>query len=393
MSDYYEVLGVPRDADTEAIKKAYRKQALKYHPDQNQGSKEAEARFKEISEAYEVLKDPEKRNRYDRFGEAGVKSGAGGGGFHGFDLHDAIEIFMRDFGGAGGAAGFEEVFGRRSRGGGRRGRGQAQKGESIRVRLPITLEEVASGTRKTLEVALLDPCYRCEGSGGKGGAKPSPCSTCQGTGEERVAQRSVFGQFVSVTVCRSCGGEGQVIQDPCTACRGEGRVRERRNLEVEVPAGVTSENFLTLRGQGNVGPRGGPRGDVLVLLQVQDDPRFQRDGADLLYELPVTFSQAALGDEVEVPTVREPVRVKIPSGTQSGQVLRLKGLGLPELNGRGSGDQLVRVRVWVPNRLTRAQEELLQKLREVEDGAPTRIEREEGKRGFWSKVKEAFTSG
>ncbi len=389
MADYYEILGVSRDADTDQIKKAYRKLAMKYHPDQNDGSEEAEARFKELSEAYEVLKDPEKRALYDRYGKAGVGQGAAGQGFQGFDLHDAIEIFMRDFGGA---ASFEEVFGGRRRGG-RRSRSRVQKGESVRVRLSLTLAEVAAGVRKTVEVALLDPCDACSGSGTREGTEPVPCSGCGGTGEERVAQRSVFGQFVSVTVCRSCGGEGRVVQDPCRSCQGEGRVRERRQVEVEVPPGVSSDNFITLRGQGHAGPRGGPRGDVIVLLSVEEDPRFYREGSDLLYELPITFSQAVLGDEVDVPTVHDPVRLKIPPGTQSGQVFRIRDMGLPEVEGRGRGDQLVRVQVWIPENLSPRQRELVEELREVEDDAPDKVERKDGKRGFWSKVKEAFTSG
>jgi molecular chaperone DnaJ len=384
MADYYERLGVSREASTEEIKKAYRKLALKYHPDRNEGSKEAEARFKEVTEAYEVLRDSEKRATYDRFGEQGLRGGPGSPGFGGFDFADAIEVFMRDFGGF---PGFEEIFGGQR---GRGGRRESGKGQTLRVRLPLTLQDVVAGVSKKIRVALLDPCPTCRGSGAAPGTSPVPCQNCGGSGEERQVQRSVFGQFVSVGPCRVCRGEGRIIEEPCGTCRGEGRVREEQEMEVEVPPGVTSENFLTLRGKGNAGPRGGPRGDIIVLLEVQDDPRFARDGQHLLYELPITFAQAALGDEVEVPTVQNRVKLTIPAGTQSGEVLRLRGQGLPGLHGRGRGDQLVRVRVWTPQNLTKEQEGLLRDLKAKEEAPPERVAREEAQ-GFWSKVKEALS--
>jgi molecular chaperone DnaJ len=384
MSDYYERLGIGRDATTEDVKKAYRKLALKYHPDRNEGSKEAEGRFKEVTEAYEVLRDPEKRSVYDRFGEQGLRGSGGGPGFGAFDFSDAIEVFMRDFGGF---AGFEEIFG------GRRGRGGPQgpgKGQTLRVRLPLTLLDVAKGVTKKVRVAVLDECETCNGSGAAPGSEPVPCRNCGGSGEERQVQRSVFGQFVSVAPCRVCGGEGRIIEQACSACRGDGRLREEREIDVEVPPGVSSENFLTLRGQGNAGPRRGPKGDIIVLLEVQDDPRFRRDGENLLYELPVTFAQAALGDQVEVPTVEGAVRLTIPAGIQTGEVLRVRGQGLPGLHGRGRGDQLVRVRVWTPQNLTNEQEDLLRDLKELEEAPPDNVHEGEEK-GFWSKVKEAFS--
>ncbi len=385
MADYYELLGVSRSADTEEIKKAYRKLALKHHPDRNDGSKESEERFKEITQAYEVLREPERRAAYDRFGEQGLRGGPGPGGFGGgFDFADALEIFMRDFGGF---SGIEDLFGMR---GARSSRSAHRKGQTVRLRLPLTLQDVASGVKKTLRVSLLEPCEECGGTGAEGGTEPTVCNVCGGSGEERHVQRSVFGQFVSVQPCRSCGGEGRVIERPCAACRGDGRIRREREVEVEVPAGVTSDNFLTLRGQGSVGPRGGPRGDLVVLLEVQEDPRFHRDGADLVYELPVTFAQAALGEEVEIPTIEGSARVTVPAGVQSGELLRLRGLGLPELNGRARGDQLVRVLVWTPDRITDEQEELLLRLRKIESAPPEHVGRRSHK-GFWSRVKEAFT--
>jgi molecular chaperone DnaJ len=387
MSDYYQLLEVSRDANSEEIKKAYRKQAIQYHPDKNQGSKEAEARFKEVTEAYEVLRDSEKRALYDRYGKQGVR-GAGASAGAGVGFEEAIDIFMRDFGGFGGFSGLEDLFG----GGGRRQRTSSRKGKTVRIRLPLTLLEVANGVTKTVRVALLDECDDCSGSGAEPGSAPVTCSTCGGSGEERHVQRSIVGQFVSVQPCRTCGGEGRIIERPCATCSSEGRTRSEREIEVEVPAGVTSENYLTLRGRGSVGPRGGHRGDLVALLEVEDDPRFKRQGADLVHEFPITFSQAALGSEVEVPTIEGPAHVTIPEGIQSGELLRLKGLGLPELNGTVRGDQLVRVIVWTPSDLNREQEEALRRLADVEQGAPESVRRGSHK-GFWSRVKEAFTGG
>lgn len=386
MADYYDLLGVSRGADGDEIKKAYRRLAVKYHPDKNSGSKESEERFKEITQAYEVLRDPEKRGVYDRYGEQGLKGGQGSGGQGPFDFSDAIEIFMRDFGGFGG---MDDLFG--MRGGGSQ-RMASRKGQTVRIRLPLTLQDVAHGAKRKLRVSLLEPCGDCGGSGSEGGESASACGVCGGSGEERHVQRSVFGQFVSVQPCRACGGEGRVIERPCPRCRGEGRSRAEREIEVEVPPGVTSENFLTLRGQGSVGPRGGPRGDLVVLLEVQEDPRFVRDGSDLVHERPITFSQAALGAEVEVPTVDGSARVTIPAGVQSGEMLRLKGLGLPDLNGHTQGDELIRVIVWTPDELSEEQEEAIRRLMEIETPAPETVRRRTQK-GFWSRVKEAFTGG
>ncbi len=386
MADYYQLLGVSKGASTDEIKKAYRKLALKYHPDRNQGSKENDDRFKQVTEAYEILSDAEKRTIYDQYGEQGLNRGArgGGGGFGGFDFSDALEVFMRDFGGFGG---LEDLFGGRQQRGGSR---SAPQGQAIKLRVRVSLPEVASGVEKTLKVAVLDACEPCSGSGSADGTPPNPCAQCGGVGEVRQTQRTAFGQFVSVVPCPSCRGEGRIIQEPCRNCHGEGRARSERTLKVEIPPGVTSENFITLRGEGNMGPRGGPRGDVLVLIEVEEDPRFERDGPHLRYELPITFSQAALGGEVEVPTVEGTVRLTIPGGIQSGEVLRIRGQGLPELHGRGKGDQLVHIAVWTPERLTEEQEEALRVLRDTEDAPPERPDGGSG-RSIWSRVKEAFT--
>jgi molecular chaperone DnaJ len=336
-----------------------------------------------VTQAYEVLRDPEKRALYDRYGEQGVKGRAGAAGF---DFGDAVEIFMRDFGGF---SGLEDLFGMR---GARTQRSTSRRGQTVRIRLSLTLAEVAKGVSKTVRVSILDQCARCGGNGAEPGTSPATCRTCQGSGEERLVQRSVFGQFVSVQPCRTCQGEGRIIEKPCTECQGEGRTRSEKEIDIEVPAGVTSENFLTLRGRGSAGPRGGPRGDLVVLLEIQDDPRFVREGSDLLHELPVTFGQAALGADVEVPTIEGAAKLTVPPGIQSGEVLRLKGLGLPELNGTVRGDQLVRVVVWTPDELTTEQEALIKKLRAIETAAPAQI-RLRSQKGFWSRVKEAFTGG
>ena len=382
MAKYYELLGVAQNAGPEEIKKAYRKRATVYHPDKNDGPREDGEHVAEATEANQEPKDPEKRSVYDRYGAQGLKRGAGAGG--GFDFADALDVFMRDFGGYGG---IEDLFGGQR---GRSGRPQNVKGETLKVRLPLTLQEVASGVTKRLRVAALDTCGECRGSGAAPGSVPVGCPTCGGSGEERHVERSVFGQFVSVTPCRTCHGEGRVIETPCPTCRSEGRVRSDQEVEVEVPPGVTSENYITLRGRGNAGPRGGQRGDIIVLLEVEEDPRFMRDGPDLHYELPITFTQAALGAEVEIPVVGGTVRMTIPPGIQSGAVLRLKGRGLPELNSRRIGDQLVEVLVWTPEDLTAEQEQLLEAFRDVEDPAPEHIDRDDN-RSLWSRVKEAFT--
>ncbi|WP_329687218.1 DnaJ domain-containing protein, partial [Longimicrobium sp.] len=297
MRDYYEILGVEKTADGETIKKAYRKLALQYHPDRNGGDKEAEDKFKEATEAYEVLRDADKRAAYDRFGHAGVKRGAGAGGAGGFGggfgFEDALNIFMRDFGGFGG---FEDLFG------GRRGRGGVQKGKDLQVRVPITLQEVATGVRKRVSIRALDPCGTCGGTGSADAGEAATCTTCQGAGQVRTVQRTVFGQFVQAAVCPTCQGEGKVIKNPCKTCNGDGRQRGERAVDVDIPPGVSSDNYLTLRGAGNAGPRGGPRGDVIVVIEVEEDTRWMREGSDLYYDLPVSFSQAVLGNEVQVPT-------------------------------------------------------------------------------------------
>lgn len=377
--DYYAVLGVAQDASEAAIKKAYRKLAMESHPDRNKDAG-AEERFKEITEAYEVLRDPEQRALYDRYGEAGLRgAGAATGGFTHFDLSEALNIFMRDFGGLGG---FDAFFG-----GGERTRRDRRRGADLKVSLRLTLAEVATGTTKSVKMKTLDTCDVCKGTGGRAGAKATPCSTCGGTGEVRRAAQSMFGQFVSVSPCPTCGGEGTVIKDPCPACRGDGRVKAEKTVQLDVPAGVADHHYLTVRGQGVPGPRNGPPGDLIAVLEIVEDPRFERHGDDLVYDLPVSFSQAALGAEVEIPTPYGSAPLKVQPGTQTGTMYRLRGKGLPRLGESGHGDLHVRIQVWTPTRLTPEQEEKLRELQKVEGAPPTA---ESVGRGFWNKIREAF---
>ncbi len=373
MSDFYRLLGVSREASEEEIKKSYRKLAMQYHPDRNP-EPGAEAKFKEITEAYEVLRDPRQRSAYDRYGKAGV--GRGGFDFHHVDLSEALNIFMRDFGGLGG---FESMFG-----GGQRTHSEARRGQDIRVTVKLTLNEVATGTKRTVKLKTLVRCSTCEGGGAKAGTRPTSCTTCGGSGEVRRAARSLFGQFVSVSPCPTCAGEGSVILHPCEVCRGEGRIRGDRTVAVEVPAGVSSNNYLTLRGQGAVGPRNGPSGDLLVMLEIKDDDRFERQGDDLVYDLALSFSQAALGTVCQVPTPYGDEAVTIPPGTQTATLFRLRGKGLPQLGQNGTGDLHVRIHVWTPEAISMEQERLFQELAKLEGEPPKRG------RGFWSKIKEAL---
>jgi molecular chaperone DnaJ len=378
--DYYAVLGVPKDAPENDIKRAYRKLAMEYHPDRNNGDKKSEERFKEATEAYEVLRDPERRAQYDRFGRAGPRSG-GFGGVHP-DLAEALSIFMRDFGNMGG---FEGLFG-----GGERGRRARRRGADVRLSIRVTLDEVVTGTRHTIKMRTMDPCETCGGSGAKPGTGTQICRTCGGVGEVRRATQSFLGQFVSVTTCPACNGEGSVVSEPCTACRGDGRTRRERTVELDIPAGVSSNNYLTLRGQGQAGPRGGPAGDLVVVIEVEDDPRFERHGDDLVYDQPVSFSQAALGAEFMVPVPGDPARVVLPPGTQSGSVITVRGRGLPSLETGRRGDLHVRVRVWTPAQLNRDGRDLFERLRAVE-GDPPAAE-PSGKR-FWERVRDVLGGG
>jgi molecular chaperone DnaJ len=374
MADYYEVLGIERGASEDDVKKAYRKLAMRYHPDKNNGTKDSEEKFKEVTEAYDVLRDPQKRAAYDRYGEAGLRSG-GFGGFHHVDLSEALSIFMRDFGGFGS---FEEMLGGRGRGG-------VRPGVDVKLTITLTLAEVATGVEKTVSMKLLDSCDRCSGSGAEPGTSPERCPTCSGSGEVRRAQRSFFGQFVSVAPCPTCAGEGRTVSSPCNKCRGDGRTRRERQVVISVPAGVATGQYMTMRGAGSVGPRGGSRGDIIVVFEVQEDSRFERDGADLFTEVLVTYPQLVFGTEVEVPHVTGALKVRVPAGTQSGQVFQLRGRGLPRVNVGGSGDLHVRVQLWTPQQLSDEESVLLKQLSELQGEIP-----ESRSKGLWSRMKEAL---
>lgn len=374
MTDFYTTLGVHRSASDDEIKQSYRKLAMQFHPDRNGGSKDAEEKFKSLTEAYDVLRDPQKRATYDRYGEAGLRGG-GGGGFHHVDLSEALNIFMRDFG-------LGDLFG----GGGRQQSGP-RAGADVKMDLDLTMLEVATGVSKTVKMQLLDPCDRCAGSGAEPGTKPQRCATCGGVGEVRRAQQSFFGQFVSVAPCPTCRGQGVMIQSPCKSCRGEGRQRGEHDIALKVPAGVATGQYMHLRGVGNAGVRGGPRGDVIVVFDVLEDERFERDGEDLYCEVLVTYPQVALGADIDAPGVTGPLSLRVPPGTQSGQVFMLRGRGLPRVNASGVGDLHVRVQVWTPQKLEKDEERLIEQLHETQPAPPEKREK-----GFWSKMKDVLNA-
>lgn len=369
--DYYEVLGVARSASAEEIKKAYRKLAMQYHPDRNHENGAAE-RFKEVKEAYECLCDPEKRSRYDQFGHAGMDGGFGmGGGFEGFGGGFPFgDIFETFFGGGGASA---------------RRRGPA-RGTDLRYDLSIEFEEAIFGCEKELEIPRMEVCHVCSGSGAEPGTQPERCPKCNGTGEIRRVQQSILGQFVNVTVCSNCRGEGTVVTNPCTHCHGQGRERVTRRIRVTVPAGVDDGSQIRLTGEGEPGINGGPRGNLYVVVGVQPHRYFRREANDIVIDLPINISQAALGTELEVPTVDGPTALKVPAGTQSGRVLRLRGKGVPHLRDRGRGDQLVRIMVTIPTNLSDKQRKLLKELGETFGEGATPQEN----KGFFDKVKDAF---
>ena len=374
--DYYEVLGISRNADANEVKKAYRKLALQYHPDKNPGNKQAEEKFKEVSEAYEVLKDPDKRRRYDQFGHSGIKGGFNGFSGFDFDLGDALRTFMSE------GFGFGDIFGTSSQSRSRRTR---IRGSDLQIRLQLSLEEIATGVTKKIKLKRYSKCEACNGSGANNSSSSTVCPLCKGSGEIRQASRTIFGQFINVTTCSECGGEGKVIKDPCVKCYGDGRVKAENSISVDIPAGVATGNYITLRGEGHVGPRGGPSGDAIIIIEEEEHPHFERHGDDILYDLYLSFSQVALGDEVEVPTLNGKARLTIASGTQSGKILRMRGKGIQHLNHHGKGDQLVRVMVWTPTKLSEKEKELFYQLSESDALMPPK-----GDKGFFRKVKEAL---
>ncbi len=392
MIEYYEVLGLSRDANDADIKKAYRKVAMKYHPDRNPGDEAAEAKFKEAAEANEVLSNADKRARYDRYGHDGLRGAGGGGQQQPFtNVNDIFDRFGDIFGAAAGGGGFEDLFGGgRSRRGPQRGR----PGSDLRIKLPLTLEEIAGGVERNVKVRKLVGCETCDGTGSPDGdAGFATCSTCQGAGEVQRVSRSVFGQFVSVQPCPSCQGEGRTLQAPCPSCSGEGRERGEETITIHVPPGVLEGNFLTLRGAGNAGIRGGAGGDLRVEIEEKAHEHFTREGLDVALDVYLSLPDAALGTEVDVPTLIGTSRVTVDPGVQSGKTLRMRGRGLPELGGSRHGDQLVRLHVWTPQDLTDEQAAALDALRDEPAFQPNPKADGGGRaRSFFSKVRNAFSA-
>ena len=355
--DYYEVLGVSRGASEDEIKKAYKKMARKYHPDLNPGDKTAEEKFKEVNEAYEVLSDADKKARYDQYGHAGVDPNFGAGGFGGgfdgsFDFGDLGDIFGSFFGG-----GF---------GGGRRTNPNApQRGESIRMSIAISFEEAAFGCEKAVTVERYETCDTCHGNGCAPGTSPEVCPDCHGTGTVQVRRQTPMGAFATSSPCPKCGGKGRIIHQPCKDCRGSGMVRKKKTIQASIPAGIDNGQTISIRGQGNAGKNGGPAGDLLITITVRPHELFRREGTSVLCEAPITFTQAVLGAELEIPTIDGKVKYTLPEGTQSGTTFRLKGKGIPSINGRGRGDQYVTVYIETPKNLNKEQKEALKKFAET----------------------------
>jgi molecular chaperone DnaJ len=379
--DYYEILGVDRDADEAAVKSAYRKLALKYHPDRNPGSSEAEEKFKEATEAYEVLKDPQKRQLYDQYGHAGVTQGAGFGGyggFEGFDISDALRAFMRDFGGG---SIFDDFFGM----GAGDPRRRRNRGEDLRIRLQLTLEEIAAGIEKSVSVKRLVACEVCDGSGVAAGSSKKTCPQCKGAGQVRTITRTFLGTVQQVTTCSVCRGSGEVIAQVCRTCNGEGRVRGSSTVNIKVPAGVASGNYMTLENMGNAAPNKGEPGDLVVVFEESNHELFTRHGDHVIYEMPISFTMAALGGTVAVPTLSGSETLKIPPGTQPGKMFRVRGKGIPHLHHSGKGDLLVRVFVWVPAKLGADDKKLLERLAASENFEPPQADK-----SFFEKLRETL---
>ena len=372
--DYYEVLGVAKGASEDEIKKAYRQMAKKYHPDLNPGDKEAEARFKEVNEAYEVLSDSQKKARYDQYGHAGVDPNFGAGGYQGYGF-DGMDIDLGDI--------FSSFFGG---GGARRSNPNApRRGSDVSASVVISFEEAARGCKKQVDVRLVDTCSDCRGSGAAKGSAPKPCPACNGTGQERRQQRTPFGVIQTQSVCSRCRGKGKIIDKPCSTCSGTGQVRRPSSVGINIPAGIADGQVITIRGKGNAGTNGGPAGDLEIQVAVRPHPVFEREGYDVHCELPLTFAQMALGAEVQVPTLDGNVPYTVREGAQPGETFRLKGKGFPYINGRGRGDEVVRVTVEVPKNLTSEQKKLLHAFEESLGD-----KNYQKRRSFFDKLRDAF---
>src|ERR1051326_8628966 len=378
--DFYEILGIPKTADADEIKKAYRKMAIQFHPDKNPGNKEAEEKFKEALPIYEVLSDPQKRARYDQYGHAGVSGAAGnggfgGGGFGGMSMEDIFANFGDIFGGHFGFGG--------SGGGGKR----VNRGSNLRVKVRLNLDEIAKGTEKKIKVQKYVQCQTCHGSGAKDGSSYTKCSTCHGRGSVTRVTNTILGQMQTTSPCPSCGGEGQMITDKCKSCFGDGVVRGEDVITINIPAGVAEGMQMNVSGKGNAGARGGINGDLIVVIEEEEHPLLKRDGNNLVYDQFLNFADAALGTNVEVPTIDGKAKVKIEAGTPAGKVLRLKGKGLPDIQGYGRGDLLVNISIWTPTHLTSEEKKLLEKLRDSPNFKPDPNKKQ---KSFFERMKEYF---
>ncbi len=373
--DLYEILGISRNASAEEIKKVYRKLAIQYHPDKNPEDKQAEEKFKEIAEAYAILSDPDKRARYDRFGHSAT---SGAGDFGGFsNIEDIFSAFGDIFGG-----GFGDIFGT----GSRRRRQTSNRGGDLQIRLRLKLEEIATGVTKKIKVKKYIVCTTCNGSGSSRDSQPIQCPVCHGSGEMRQITQSLFGQMVNITTCNRCNGQGSIISSPCRSCQGDGRVMGEKNIEINIPAGVASGNYIPLKGEGNTGRRQGPAGDLIVYIEEERHPIFERSGNDVIMVLPVSYPQAVLGDSLEIPTLTGKAKISIPEGTPAGKILRMRNKGIPNVHGAGIGDQLVQVQVYIPTKLNNEEKIKIKELENLQSLKPS----PDGHKNIFEKFKKAL---
>jgi molecular chaperone DnaJ len=383
--DYYEILGVTKTSSQDEIKKAYRKVAMQFHPDRNPGDKSAEDKFKEAAEAYEILNDPDKKAQYDRFGHNAFSQGRGGGGGYSGGGMNMDDIFSQ-FGDIFGDEGFGSFFGNRGGGGGRRSTGT--RGSNLRVKLKLNFEEMAKGANKTIKIKKYVKCTGCSGSGAKDKNSVQTCGSCNGSGQVRRVQNTFLGQMQTVTTCPTCNGEGTTIAAKCTSCKGEGRVYGEETVAIDIPAGVQEGMQLSVGGKGNVGERGGSFGDLIVVIEEEPHPQLQRDGLNVVFDLHISFPDAVFGTQAEVPTIDGKAKIKIPAGTQSGKIFRLKGKGFPHVNSYEKGDQLIHVNVWTPQHVTDEEKTMLEKMNKSANFEP---KPEKNDKSFFEKVREMFS--
>ena len=382
--DYYEILGVTKSASQDEIKKAYRKVAMQYHPDRNPGDKSAEDKFKEAAEAYEILNDADKKAQYDRFGHNAFSQGRGGGGYSGGGMN--MDDIFSQFGDIFGDEGFGSFFGNRGGSGGRRS--SANRGSNLRVKLKLNFEEMAKGANKTIKIKKYVKCTGCSGSGAKDKNSVQTCNSCNGSGQVRRVQNTFLGQMQTVTTCPTCNGEGTTIAAKCTSCKGEGRVYGEETVTIDIPAGVQEGMQLSVGGKGNVGERGGSFGDLIVQIEEEPHPQLQRDGLNVVFDLHISFPDAVFGTQTEVPTIDGKAKIKIPAGTQSGKIFRLKGKGFPHVNSYEKGDQLIHVNIWTPQQVSDEEKSMLEKMNQSANFEP---KPEKNDKSFFEKVREMFS--